>query len=280
MSYTICIWELKKCNTELEPNYYWPGIDADIAQYVKRCKTCTQHKTTQHIQPMIPRDVPEAHWQELASDFFNFKGKEYLLIADAFSKYPFTFRMSTKTSDTVIQMFTQLFSQYGNPKSLTTNNEPPFSSEPFAQFMSNQRVEYITSSLHYPKSNGFIKRQVKTMKASLAMATTSGKTLDAVLLGLRSTPFRPNLPSPRENLHNHTEECPGHPLHLVDYEKVRNYLLDRKATQKEYHDKNHNAIPLPELEPGQKVLSSAPKKKTNTSKAPSLKRKQHPGVIT
>ena len=81
---------------------YWPGIDMDIAQYVKRCKTCTQHKVTQHIQPMIPRDVPEAPWQDVAADFFNFKGKEYLLIADTFSKYPFTFRMTTKTADTVI----------------------------------------------------------------------------------------------------------------------------------------------------------------------------------
>ena len=142
---------------------------------------------------------------------------------------------------------------------LATNNGPPFSSEPFAQFMSNQRVEHITSSPHYPKSNGFIERQVKTMKTSLATAITSGKTLDDVLLSLRSTPVRSNLPSPREILHNHTNECLGHPLHPVDYEQVRNYLLDKKVTQKEYHDKNHNAKPLAELEPGQKVLFLSPR---------------------
>ena len=149
--------------------------------------------------------------------------------------------MTTKTADTVIQKFTQLFSQYGNPKSLTTDNGPPFSSKSFAQFMSIQRVEHITSSPHYPKSNGFIERQVKTMKTSLATATTSGKTLDDVLLSLRSTPIDPNLPSPRENFHNHTEEHAGQPSHLVNCEQVRNYLLDRKATPKEYHDKSHNA---------------------------------------
>ena len=79
---------------------YWPGIDADIVEYFKRCKTCTQHKATQHIQPLLPRDVPEAPWQDLAADFFNFKGKEYLLIADTFSKYPFASRMTTKTAET------------------------------------------------------------------------------------------------------------------------------------------------------------------------------------
>ena len=92
--------------------------------------------------------------------------------------------MTTKTAETVTQKFTQLFSQYDNPKSLTTDNGPPFSSEVVTQFMSIQRVEHITSSPHCPKSNGFIERQVKTMKTALAIATTSGKTLDDVLLSL------------------------------------------------------------------------------------------------
>ena len=224
---------IEKMQHRARATVYWPRIDADIVEYVKRCKTCTQHKVTQHIRPMLPRDVPEAPWQDLEADLFNFEGKEYLLIADTFSKYPFAFRMTTKTAETVIQTFTQLFSQKGNPKSLTTDNGPPFSSEVIAQFMSTQRVEHITSSPHYPKSSRFIERQVKTMKTALATATTSGKTLDDVLLSLISSPIHPNLPSPREILHNHTEEHPGQPSHPVDCEQVRNYLLDKKATQKE-----------------------------------------------
>ena len=57
---------------------------------------------------MLPRDVPEAPWQDLAADFFNFKGKEYLLIADTFSKYPFAFRMTTKTADSHTKVYTTL----------------------------------------------------------------------------------------------------------------------------------------------------------------------------
>ena len=76
-----------------------------------------------------------------------------------------------------------------------------------SSFMLNQRVDHITTSPHYPKLNGCIERQVKTIKTVLA--TASGKTLDDLLLCIRSTPIGPNLPSSREILHHHTEECPG-----------------------------------------------------------------------
>ena len=115
------------------------------------------------------------------------------------------------------------------------------------------------------------------MKTALATATTSGKILDDVLLSLRSSPIGSNLPSPREILHNHTEEHPGQPSHPVDCEQVRNYLLDRKTTQKEYHDKSNNARPLSDLEPGQKILILSPREEnqyiegTITTKAATLR---------
>ena len=123
---------------------YWSGIDADIAEYVKCCKTCTQHKATQYTPPMIPRDVPESPWQDLTANFFKFKNKEYLLITNTFSKYSFTFTISTKTADIVIHKFTQLFSQYGILTCVTTDNGPPFASEPFAKFLLNQTIDHIT----------------------------------------------------------------------------------------------------------------------------------------
>ena len=101
-----------------------------------------------------------------------------------------------------------------------------------------------------------MERQVKTMKTALATATTSGKTLDDVLLSLRSSPISPNLPSPREILHNQTEEHQGQPSHPVDCEQVRNYLLHRKTTQKEYHDKSHNTRLLSDL--GTRTENSLP----------------------
>ena len=63
---------------------------------------------------------------------------------------------------------------------------------------------------------------------------------------------------PREILHNCTEKRPGQTPHAVDYEEIRNYLLDKKLTQKRYHNQNHNVKSLPELKPGQKILFLSP----------------------
>ena len=89
---------------------YWPGIDADITNYVNFCKTCTQHKAKQAVQPMLPRDVPDPPWQDLATDFFTYNHKEYFLIADTFSKYPFMYQTSSKSADSIIKKLQNLIS--------------------------------------------------------------------------------------------------------------------------------------------------------------------------
>ena len=93
---------IEKMQHRARATMYWPRMNADIIEYVKYCKTCIQNKATKHIQPMIPRDVPDTPWQDLAADFFTYKTNDYLLVADTFSKYQFTYKMHKKTAETVI----------------------------------------------------------------------------------------------------------------------------------------------------------------------------------
>ena len=237
---------------------YWPGLDADIADYVNRCKTCTQHKAKQAVQPMLPRDVPDSPWLELAADFFTHNHKEYLLIVDTFSKYPFVYQISSKTAEAINKKLQNLISQYGPPKRFFSDNGPPFSSEAFQKFLASHYIDHITSSPLYPKSNGFIERQIKTIKTALSTASSSGKSLDDLLMSLRSTPIGRHLPSPREILHNRMQDRQGQPPRPVDFEEVRNYLIAQKSTQKRYYDERHNVRDLPELHAGQAVLFLSP----------------------
>ena len=220
---------------------YWQGIDADIVDYVRHCTTCAKHKALQSVHPVLPCNIPDGPWQEIAADYFTHYSKNYLLIADSFSKYPFLYSVHSKTADSVIQCLQDLFSQFGTSTQFYSDNGPHFSSEPFSSFLTSLSIEHITSSPLYPKSNGFIERQIKPLKTALTTTNPAGTSIDHILKTLCSTPIGPNLPSPHEILLNHTSHRPGMRLTSVDLEQVRDYLITKKAQQKVHYDKRHRA---------------------------------------
>ena len=142
---------------------------------------------------MLPHDIPDGLWQELAADYLTHSNKDYLLIADSFSKYPFVFRVHSKSSDSLIPCLQDLFSQFGTPNHFYSNNGPQFSSEPFSHFLTSLGIDHIMSSPLYPKSNSFIESQIKTIKTSLTTAKPSGISIDHLLHTLHSTPIGPPL---------------------------------------------------------------------------------------
>ena len=75
----------------------------------------------------------------------------------------------------------------------------------------------------------------------LSTAQDSKKTIDDLLLDLRSTPIRPNMSSPQGILHNRTFQQPGKPSTPVDMERIQNFLLSRKQSQKTHFYQSHSA---------------------------------------
>ena len=153
-----------------------------------------------------------------------FKGHEYLIICDTFSKYPFTYKVTAKSAQSLCLCLLELILQYGPPMSLSTDNGPPFASDELTEFLTHHRIAHHTSSPHFPRSNGFIERQVRTIKTALHTVLPAKKSLESVLLDLRSTPIGSNMPAPREILHNRTIQRPGIPSHPVDTGKDQKLL--------------------------------------------------------
>ena len=142
--------------------------------------------------------------------------------------------------------------------SLSTDNGPPFASDELAEFLTHHCIAHHTSSPHFPRSSGFIERQVRTIKTALHTALPAKKSLETVLLDLRSTPIGSNMPAPHEILHNRTIQRPGRPSQPVDMEKIRNFLISKRQAQCDQFNKAHGVQALPELPPGQEVLFRSP----------------------
>ena len=239
-SYLQCLHEghlsASKVVSNARQHMFWPGMEADIKDYTRRCQVCIKRNRPAR-EPLQPHEIPDGPWQKLGIDFFDLRGKCYILICDYFSKFPYMF--SCKTSwGSLKDHLIDLFSNEGYPKEIISDNGSPFNSQEFADYLSSHGVRHSTSSPHYPQSNGFIEHQIQTVKNLLYKAVDAGtRSFQEVLSELRSTKIGNGLPSPEEILHGRsliTDE----PV-TVDHAKVKAVLLGRQIKDSQQYNKSH-----------------------------------------
>ena len=159
------------------------------------------------------------------------------------------------TSNMVLSTMKQVFSEHGIPSRVVSDNGSQYSSEAFKEFAQQWQFDHITSSPKFPKSNGFIERQIQTIKRALIKAKQAGRDPNLAMLCLRTTPINHKLRSPAELLNhrvlrsNLIAKVSTPRFSYTDY--IREELKHRQDMQKMYRDRTaHN---LPPLVPGQDV---------------------------
>ena len=68
------------------------------------------------------------------------------------------------TAKHVARHFSEVSSEYGWPDTLLTDNGPCYASHEFKQLMLDMSDNHITSSAHYPQSNGLAEKYVQIVK--------------------------------------------------------------------------------------------------------------------
>ena len=91
---------------------------------------------------------------KLATDLFHFEGASYLLLVYYTSRCPVVHKLSSRTGEHVANQSKQIFSEYGWPETLISDNGPCYTVDAFTSVMNAYHVSHITSSCHYPQSNG------------------------------------------------------------------------------------------------------------------------------
>ena len=114
-------------------------------------------------------------------DHFYFNGKLFLLVCDYF-KFPFLFQTKSTSFANIKDHLQELFSIEGTPDEIMSDNGPPFSSKEFNSFLSGLGIRHTTSSPNYPQSNGFIERQVQTVKRLMEKASATGRSFQEALV--------------------------------------------------------------------------------------------------
>ena len=223
-----------KVQQNARQHLYWPGLDTDIADYTRRCQECIR-RSQPPKEPLQAHEVPQEPWERITMDYFYMNGRLYILICDYFSKFPFLFQVKTTSFANLKDHLKELFSVEGIPDEIMSDNGPPFNGKEFSSYLTGLGIRHTTSSPNYPRSNGFIERQIQTVKRLIEKANSTGRSHQEALTGLRAQPLGDGLPSPSEILHGRS--LVTRKASPVDLTVVRQSLIALQSKYTKSHDK-------------------------------------------
>ena len=178
----------------------------------------------------------------------------HLLVIDYYSRFIEIAKLTSTTSQAIVSHLKSIFSRYGIPERLISDNGPQYASAEFADFARKYGFDHITSSPYYPQANGEAERAVATVKRILE------KSEDPYLamLSYRTTPLQHGY-SPAELLMSRklrttlpgvkTEMRPKVP----DWTTLKYKDEEIKDRQTRDFNNHHGTRELPPLTTGEKV---------------------------
>lgn len=148
--------------------FWWPNLNVQIEGLVSRCEACAHFRNSpEKCKPQI-WEWPKEAWSRLHTDYLGpIKGKYYLIILDAHSKWVEVFSTDTITTRFTIHSFRTTFARYGLPRVIVSDNGKQFTSNEMNLFLKNNGIEAITTAPYHPQSNGAAENVVKTFKNAL-----------------------------------------------------------------------------------------------------------------
>ena len=100
----------------------------------------------------------------------------------------------------IAEHFRLIFSEYGWPDTLVSDNGPCYIAETFTSLMQEYAVNHITSSPHYPQSNGLAEIFVQIVKTLFYKAKDEGTDIHKCLMIYQNTPLESTSKSPMQML--------------------------------------------------------------------------------
>ena len=159
-------------------------MSQDIQKLIQHCPVCAKNAPVRY-EPLMPSSLAKYPWQKVGSDLFLWKNETYIIVVDYYSQFPEILRLSFTTSQGVIRALKNIFSRHGIPETLFSDNGPQYDSKEFSDFAKHYNFHHVTSSPHYPQSNGLAERAIQTVKKLLKESDNPFMAL----LNYGTTPF-------------------------------------------------------------------------------------------
>ena len=225
-------------------------MNSHINTIVSTCFDCQIARNTQHTEPAKMTKLPERPWETIEIDFCGpFPSKEYaLVITDQYSRYPEVEFVYSTAIKPVRKKLKKIFATHGVPKTVQSDNGPPFNSEDFKEFAAEMGFTHKKITPRHPKAQGQVEGFNKLMNKTATIARAEGIDLHEatydMLQAYRETPDPATGNTPyhllmnraiRTRLDHYPTERPSRD------EEVRKRDSNYKEKLKSYHDRRHRA---------------------------------------
>ena len=161
------------------------------------CRSCHAYQIVGLAPPPEPvksTELPTAPWVDLAADLMGpLPSDEYIfMVVDYYSRYVEVKVMRTVPMQKIIIALGEIFSRYGLPRSINTDNGPQFIAEEFINYLEDNDIEHRRSTPLWPQANGEVERQNRNLLTAVKIAKVEGqwwqKALNTYLMAYSMTP--------------------------------------------------------------------------------------------
>ena len=143
---------------------YWPNISEDIKSIVNKCEKCLANCCHNQKEPYIPFDIPIVAWKTVTTDQLVFQGKTCIVVMDLFSRFPVVSQLHGESMKLVLNALKDVFSHFGIPEIITSNNGPCYKSQEFNDFSAKFDIVHQTGASHNYQANSITECAIQTIK--------------------------------------------------------------------------------------------------------------------
>ncbi|KAK6762270.1 hypothetical protein RB195_023110 [Necator americanus] len=160
----------------LAPGYvYWTNINKGIEEAVRHCRNCQEAAKMPKKTVLNSWTTEKKPWDRIHIDYAGpLNSRMYLVVVDAYSKWPEVFEMSSSSTTATLRELRMLFARFRNPRVIVSDNGTQFTAKEFQEFCDMQGIEHVRSPPFHPQSNGQVERFVDTLKRTLQKIKEGG----------------------------------------------------------------------------------------------------------
>ena len=97
-------------------------------------------------------------------DFGEYNSKHFLVVIDAYSKWPEVRHMSSTSAPRLVEVLEEIFAFHGFPRLVVSDNGPQFVSHELQEYLAAHYILHHRSAPYHPATNGLAEGMVKNVK--------------------------------------------------------------------------------------------------------------------